>query len=225
MTPPKSAITARSGTRDDIGSIVTAYPPGMPNSAHGLAYAIAIGSAVVWLGFETVLRIRDIGAGVRAFPRSDRMSGPLLSVLLVGGIVLALLVARQVPALALPGPSDLWAVAGAAVTLTGLGIRVWAVRTLGRFFRLVVMIQEDHRVVSNGPYRWVRHPSYSGLCLIILGVGISMGNFGSVLLCGLTTPIGLLPRIRTEEAALHERLGEDYANYAQRTARLVPHVW
>ena len=96
---------------------------------------------------------------------------------------------------------------------------------LGRFFQLTVVVQEDHRVVESGPYRVVRHPSYSGLLLIFVGVGFTLGNWLSVAACLVLPLLGLLVRIRSEEAVLNRELGEPYRAYSARTRRLVPRLW
>lgn len=81
----------------------------------------------------------------------------------------------------------------------GAALRYWAILTLGRFFRFEVLVQDEHKVVTGGPYRFVRHPFYTGILLIQLGLGIALGNFLSVLIC-LSVPIlGFLPRIQHEE--------------------------
>jgi protein-S-isoprenylcysteine O-methyltransferase len=109
--------------------------------------------------------------------------------------------------------------------VAGLAIRWWAILTLGRFFTVDVAIHDDHTLVDHGPYRFVRHPSYTGLLLCFAGFGIAFGNALSLL--ALLLPIGaaLLHRIRVEEAALREALGEPYEAYCSATKRLFPWVY
>ena len=80
-------------------------------------------------------------------------------------------------------------------------------------------------VVSRGPYRRVRHPSYTGLLLILAGFGLACGDWRSVAICLVLPLPALLWRIRVEEAELVRVLGEPYRAYAARTDRLVPGVW
>jgi len=127
------------------------------------------------------------------------------------------------PLVALPARGAL--IAGVGLLWAGLGLRIWAVRTLGRFFRLVVLIQDGHRVIDDGPYRVVRHPSYTGVILVCLGAGLAVGDVATALLAGGCMLVGLLPRIRFEEAALEQSLGEPWKQYASRRARLIPGVW
>jgi protein-S-isoprenylcysteine O-methyltransferase Ste14 len=114
---------------------------------------------------------------------------------------------------------------GAAVMIAGLGLRLWAMLVLGRFFTVTVTIQEDHRVVDSGPYRVVRHPSYTGLLVLFVGFGIALDNWLSLLALFALPLAGILLRIRAEEAALSIALGERYTDYAARTDRLIPGVW
>jgi len=125
---------------------------------------------------------------------------------------------------ALPWPK-LFGVLSLGLFALGLITRWWAIVYLGRFFTTNVAIATDHQLVDSGPYRWIRHPSYMGSLLILLGFSLSFGNAASVLI--IMTPIFmvLLLRMRIEEAALAEALGEPYRNYMQRTKRLIPFIY
>jgi protein-S-isoprenylcysteine O-methyltransferase Ste14 len=114
---------------------------------------------------------------------------------------------------------------GISIIAAGAALRIWAVVTLGRFFKITITIQPDHHLVDVGPYRRLRHPSYTGLLLILAGVGIALDNWLSLLALVALPLAGILIRIRVEEAALMAALGESYAAYAARTARLIPGVW
>jgi protein-S-isoprenylcysteine O-methyltransferase len=107
----------------------------------------------------------------------------------------------------------------------GVGLRQWAIRTLGYFFVGYVTVQPDHRVVQSGPYRCVRHPSYTGLWLQFVGLGLATGNSCS-LITGLLLPLaGIVRRIAAEATALVAALPADYPDYAHRTKRLLPFLW
>lgn len=137
----------------------------------------------------------------------------------------ALLAAAALPGLALRGAWSrraLWA--GVVVTGLGIGLRQWAIATLGRYFVGHVVIQPGHSVVSSGPYRWVRHPSYTGFWLEMVGVGLSTGNLLSVALCTALPLVGIRARILGEERALLADL-PGYQDYARPRRRLVPFIW
>jgi len=125
----------------------------------------------------------------------------------------------------LPGNTWAWLVLGIALMCVGNGLRCWAILSLGQFFRFVVAIQSDHRVITGGPYRLVRHPAYLGIVLIQLGIGIANANSLSLLLCIAIPMLGLVRRIQREELALFGDLGTEYAAYAAGTKRLIPKVW
>jgi protein-S-isoprenylcysteine O-methyltransferase Ste14 len=114
---------------------------------------------------------------------------------------------------------------GIAAIVGGALFRLWAVVTLGQFFTLDVRISSDQKVVTAGPYRWVRHPSYTGLLLSLLGIGLCLGNWVSVLAIVVLPLIGLVRRIFVEEGVLLANLGEPYRAFAAGRKRLVPGVW
>ena len=119
------------------------------------------------------------------------------------------------------------AVPVAAVILFALGLllRWWAIVTLGRFFTVDVMIEKDHQLVERGPFRWVRHPSYTGVLLAFLGWSLTLWNWIAMLIALLPIFIAFVRRMNVEEAALRGALGAPYADYMKRTKRLVPGVY
>ena len=114
---------------------------------------------------------------------------------------------------------------GLALWLLGLAITGWSYRTLGHFFSLDVQIQNEHRVVDTGPYRLLRHPGYAGFSLGLLGLGLALQSWVSVLVLLLATIAALAYRIPIEERFLVAELGDEYVQYKARTKRLVPYVW
>jgi len=130
-----------------------------------------------------------------------------------------------VTSLEVPGSGWAWVLAGVAVIWLGIGLRVWAIEVLGRFFRRDVVIQEGHEVVTAGPFRVVRHPAYAGNLIACLGLGIALGNTLALVILVVVPLLGHIPRIRVEEAALLRALGEPYRRYAATTARIIPGVW
>jgi len=125
----------------------------------------------------------------------------------------------------LPGPRWLPAVAGIAVMWAGFALRVWAVRTLGRFFRVEVTVDADQTLVDTGPYARLRHPSYTGLLVFYMGLGIALDSYLSVAAAVLLPLAAVVNRIAHEERTLRRELGEAYEVYSSRTRRLIPRVW
>ena len=112
-----------------------------------------------------------------------------------------------------------------AVIWVGIVLRWWSFRTLGRYFTFTVMTSANQPVITDGPYRLLRHPSYAGILLILVGVGIGYGNWLSLAALILLPLIGFVIRIRVEEAALSAALGTTYTTYATGRKRIIPFVW
>lgn len=140
---------------------------------------------------------------------------------LLGGFALA----GGVHAAAIPGGRWPIFVVGLVLMGVGIAIRQWSVALLGQFFTIDVRVHPDQAVVEEGPYRWVRHPSYTGMLVTFLGIGLALGNWAALAALIVLPTIGLVYRIRVEEQALLDGLGEPYRHFAASRARLVPGVW
>ena len=97
--------------------------------------------------------------------------------------------------------------------------------SLGKYFTVVVRTSEDQPVVDRGPYRVLRHPSYTGLLLAFTGAGLMVGNWLSLVSTVVLVLIALLHRLLIEEHALAAALGDRYREFAASRARLIPYVW
>ena len=104
----------------------------------------------------------------------------------------------------------------------GITFREWAVITLGRYFSRIVEIEPDHRLVTKGPYRWIRHPAYTGMILFDIGVALALGSWIGSFLAAALIGTATLYRISIEEWVLAESFGTEYEKYAHRTWRLFP---
>jgi protein-S-isoprenylcysteine O-methyltransferase Ste14 len=193
---------------------------GLPfeSTAAGIGFGVAVAVFVldeVWIAART--------AGSRA-PRRDRGSKAVISLGIFVGVFLAVQLSARWSGGTMARPWFAYVV-GAALVAAGVAIRVWAVLTLGRWFTTVVRVADDQRVVSDGPYRWVRHPSYLGLLVALAGLGLMLTDWVSVLVAVLLPLATLVWRIRVEERALRDGLGPRYDEYASGRKRLVPGVW
>jgi len=112
---------------------------------------------------------------------------------------------------------------GIALLVAGVAVRQWAIATLGLFHTLDVTTRPDQPVIDDGPYRWMRHPSYSGAMLTAIGILLCATNW-LALCCFVIVALGYAYRIRVEEKALAADLGPPYHEYASRTKRLIPFV-
>jgi protein-S-isoprenylcysteine O-methyltransferase Ste14 len=159
----------------------------------------------------------DAARGARAFP-------PMGLALLVG--LAARLGCGFLKIGVIRGDLREWLVwLGFGLVLAGWGMRFWAQRELGRFFTGEVAVQRDHRVVQTGPYRWVRHPAYTGGLLASLGFGLMLSTWLGALISGGLLVWAYLVRVPREEALLVEQLGDTYRAYAARTKRFIPFLF
>ncbi len=122
---------------------------------------------------------------------------------------------------ALPEPVR-WA--GLALGYLNLPLLWWIEATLGKNFNTTLHLREGHTLVTEGPYRWVRHPMYTSLYLLVASIFLASAN-GLVGVPGIASlTIILLNRVRREEAVMLEQLGEPYRAYMQRTGRFLPRI-
>jgi protein-S-isoprenylcysteine O-methyltransferase Ste14 len=179
---------------------------------------------LLWRVMETwvdILSRKRLRAGAR---RQDRGSYVLLLCLIGGGVLFGVLVAYQVPATTITIARPLLFWLGMLLLTAGIALRFYAIHVLGAFFTATVAVAPQQTVIEAGPYRLIRHPSYSGILLILLGLGLSLTNWLSLLIIlGCALP-GFSYRIRVEERALLAHLGQPYEEYMQRTKRLIPFI-
>jgi protein-S-isoprenylcysteine O-methyltransferase Ste14 len=185
---------------------------------------MATWAAWIWLELVAVAgpTILDHLRG-RGKPQDGGSIAVLLGCVAVA-FVFAVRIAR-LPVGALPGPPELQLGCGLAVMWAGLALRTWSIVHLGGLFRAIVVIQRDHRLVTTGPYRYLRHPSYTGALVAALGFGVALGHWTSVVVLVAGWGIGIAYRIRVEEAALRRAFGTRYEEYSARTRRLIPGVY
>ena len=177
----------------------------------------------VRLGLRTLVETTTVRTQDNA--PADRRTKYVLVGSLVVAIAAAWTVARHVTSLEVPGNGWVWVLAGVVTIWLGIGLRVWAIAELGRFFRRDVLVQEVHEVVRAGPYRVVRHPAYAGNLIAAAGLGIALGNSLALVVLVVVPLLGHISRIRVEEAELARSLGEPYRHYAETTARIIPGLW
>ena len=172
---------------------------------------------VLFIASEAALLLRRRSGGSAV----DQGSLRLLWVV-IGAAVGAAFYATRFDAGRMGGSRGTLLLVSRGMMLAGMLFRWVAIRTLGRFFTVDVAIHEGHAVVDSGPYRLVRHPSYSGLLLTFAGLGLSFQDWISLAVLLLPVLAVLLTRIAREERVLREALGQSYLDYCARTKRLLP---
>ena len=174
-----------------------------------------------WIVSEASIFTRAVTRSIGADLRQDRLSGPAL----IGSALIALILgssaASRVPAAAMTQARPVVFGLGIAIAIAGIAFRQLAFSSLGRFFTTRVITRPDQTVVESGPYRYIRHPSYSGFLMTVLGVLLCETNWLS-LACFLIAIPGLAYRIKVEEGALLDGIGAPYQDYMRRTKRLIP---
>ena len=111
---------------------------------------------------------------------------------------------------------------GLCFIVFGLIIRWVSILTLRKYFTTNVVIQNGHRIIKSGIYRFVRHPSYSGSIISFFGLGLVFVNWLSIIILVVPITIAFMKRIKIEERALENAFGEEYIAYCKSTWRLLP---
>lgn len=178
---------------------------------------------LVYLISEILLTVTRRGRS-KTGEKQDQSTLLVIWIVIMVSIGAGVLVAGNWRAGALPY-GRAFAVGGMMLFAVGLGIRWWAIVTLGRFFTVDVTIEKDHELVERGPFRYVRHPSYTGVLLAFVGWALTLRNWGALLVVLVPIFIAFVRRMNVEEEALCGALGQRYREYMKRTRRLVPGVY
>jgi protein-S-isoprenylcysteine O-methyltransferase Ste14 len=181
----------------------------------------------VWLAVVIVtgvIELAGVGRHRAEATKTDRGSQIVLRICALVGIAL-LLLSPRIAAAAEIRPPLASVVAGIVIFSAGEALRVWSKVTLGRYFTYTVQTSTNQPVITSGPYRVLRHPSYAGILLIAIGARAVWGNWLGLGALALATVVGLTYRISVEEKALLEELGDKYRAYAEDHKRLIPFVW
>jgi protein-S-isoprenylcysteine O-methyltransferase Ste14 len=156
--------------------------------------------------------------------REDRSNRWVFLPLLVIGLLSAFLpaYAERQGWWVLDGETVRWL--GVFFYLAGGALRIWPIFVLGRRFSGLVAIQPGHELVTDGIYRVIRHPSYLGMIILMLGWALAFRSGLGVILAALIVP-PLLARIRSEETLLRWQFADEYDAYRRRTSRLIPGIY
>ena len=154
----------------------------------------------------------------------DRGSAILVISVQFVSIYLAIFAAYRLPDCLFPA-LPVVRICGLCIYALGFILRFYSIFYLGRFFTTSVTIAADHRIIDSGPYRFIRHPSYTGIFMLYLGICLTIGNWVTTLIMIVPPFCAFLWRMKVEENALSEALGESYVNYMKRTKRLIPMVY
>jgi protein-S-isoprenylcysteine O-methyltransferase Ste14 len=168
-----------------------------------------------------------VRGGVEGAKSADSKDGGSIRVLL-GGMWIALMLGfflsfvkagsfsrgAQLPAFIL----------GVALMILGSLLRRWCFRTLGQYFTGDVKARADQPVIRTGPYRFVRHPSYTAGIMMFTGIGLALGSWFSFLLIAIASIATYWYRVTIEERALLGTIGEQYASFMKERKRFIPYI-
>jgi protein-S-isoprenylcysteine O-methyltransferase Ste14 len=190
------------------------------------AAGLFLAACLIWLVPEAAGTYRQMGKVSRHTDLvQDRGSFGLLVGLQWTGLALNFLLAWWLPAAAISWqPTGLFFL-GLTVIILGVALRWYAIGVLGRYFTRDVVVSRDQPVIQHGPYRLIRHPAYSGTFLTMLGVGLVMANWASLICLLVCVFLGHMYRVRIEEKALIRTIGQPYSEYMRRTKRFIPWVF
>lgn len=184
---------------------------------------VYMGLVAVWAASEIWLGLRR-----RSGDRSRQRDGGTLRMLMVTiylciGLGVWLSYVRPWP---IPEPPRVALfLIGMAMMVAGMLFRWWSIRVLAEYFTVDVSIRADHRIVRDGPYRVLRHPSYTGALATFYGFSLCLGDIAALLAVVVPVTLVFLWRIRVEEAVLAQAFPDDYPTYVREAKRLLPGIW
>jgi protein-S-isoprenylcysteine O-methyltransferase Ste14 len=194
---------------------------------HASDHQVAIAALwLVWLACWTAA-----AAGNKPTRRRESLASRAAHILPLG-VAVVLMFAGPTPSVPLwagwltahvLAPTDAGGWTGAAIVAAGLGFSGWARLTLGRNWSGTVTVKQDHALIRGGPYRWVRHPIYTGLLAAMAGSAIALDEWRGLVAVALTL-YAFLRKIRLEERWMEETFQGRYAAYRSEVKALIPFV-
>ena len=181
-----------------------------------LVTVVSIASIVTFMALAQIARIRGVARRGETLARSRGLAHYVAYFFFVPYVFIA---ARPGPEVDVPEPVR-WI--GLALVVLGIVFALWAIATLGRHYDLELEIHRDHELVRKGPFRFVRHPVYTGLALHFAGACLATGTLVLIVGTVAVTYPALYLRAKTEERLLRQRFGAAYDEYARDVGMLVP---
>ena len=172
---------------------------------------------------EVLLAIAKRSKNTQIKNKADKSSMLILWLCIVGGLVLGGFAPSYIKS---AFPAGTWIQkTGLVVVSIGFITRWVAILQLGKMFTVDVSISSAHQLKTDGLYSLVRHPSYLGLLLILLGIGLFTGNLAALIIVFVPSVLALIYRMKVEENALITEFGPEYKDYKNRVARIIPGVY
>lgn len=176
----------------------------------------------VWLLSEILLNI-FLRSGKKEKSNNDKGSNRIIWISAVAaisaGVLINMFFRIQISS------NVLFSYLGLPLILFGMLVRFYSIISLGKYFTVDFTIRENHRIKKDGIYSFIRHPSYLGLILSFIGLGISMNNWLSTVVITLFITVAVINRIRIEEKMMLDIFGNEYSDYMKKTYCLLPWIY
>lgn len=174
----------------------------------------------VWISSELWIALREKGTLDTSQDKHTKMVYALCA---AAAIVLAIYTPRP-QSLTIHYARSIFEFLGFLTMFLGAILRISAVLALGKYFRTTVMVQKDQKLVTGGPYKYIRHPSYAGTLITVFGLGLASDNWFTLITVVLVMFYGVRQRIVVEEEVMERNLKE-YGTYKKHTKRLIPRIY
>jgi len=185
---------------------------------HIKTIVLAIAAAALWLS-QPAFSAQDS----KSHKSSDRNS--VLVILIMSSLSVAFAVSEWAYTSANTSSDFIMTLIGGGLLLVGIAVRVWAIQTLGKHFTATATLLNDHKLIIDGPYKFVRHPSYLGAFMAIIGCPVFLNAPIAIIIAIIAMSIAYYLRISVEEKMLGDYFGDGYKTYKQTTKRLIPFIW
>jgi protein-S-isoprenylcysteine O-methyltransferase Ste14 len=185
-------------------------------TGYDIAFIITL---IIWALPEVWLLFRDR----KLSPIGAKTNGKIMYYFSFIAILACLLLAKY-NSLTIPITQDKRLLIGILIIWGGLLIRWWAMYSLGKYFTVVVTVKAGQKLIKNGPYKYIRHPSYTGSLLVGIGLGFCLGNWIGLAVILILSYSSYLLRVKVEERVMVTSFGNDYLIYKSQTSRLIPFI-
>ena len=187
---------------------------------HIAAFAVVMAG---WLVFAAVFLFRKRPQAARTTRRERLSALGIAFQMLAYAAVWAIERPRFTPILRLPGLLQLIPpLIAAGLSIVSVAVSIASIRTLGREWSYEARLVEGHRLVTTGPYRWIRHPIYGAMLGKLLATGLVVSHWIGLLAGLVLFSVGTAIRVGSEEKLLRAQFGREYDDYARRVPAILP---
>ena len=225
MTSLRAAIMLFVGTMIFVGLPLVGWGVQDAQGFFGHPARFSYAVLVVLLQVFFVIKIPGMGRSrgkAKKIVHRQRLAMVLIQMISLAIVIVAPYTDRR--NIAVLGEMEIVRYLGLGIFPLGFIAMIWAEAYLGKQFSLEISIQEGHKLMTDGPYRYVRHPRYLGIILFFTGISLVYRSWLALILVAAITPV-LIWRIHDEEALMHQEFGADWEAYCQRSWRLLPFVY